>query len=292
MSGCSKECGGGIATGWRFCNKPTQSYGGKECLKSDGSRGTIESTRQLCNTKKCPIHGKWSPWKPYTVCTRRCGGGKQERKRVCGSPSPQYGGSQCPLPDSNGNEGTKRGTIELHTRPCNTMKCDSTFWKEIELITGQRPIRRSSKVLDEALKMRKEYRIDFMVLIEHTSSLHDNNVLQFIKDDRNAAKSKEAGSNFLGVWFNGAVMIVRALVNEETVVYESDPVELNKWTKVSILQIKEHGSYTFTITVNGRREFAMINKKVRVVEGVSLWVSNLKEEEQSGSVRWLSYFHP
>ena len=97
---CFRTCGnGGIMRGWRTCTHPTPANGGKKCLKEDKSRSGYESTVRPCNRKRCPVHGKWSRWEPYTSCTVKCGGGVQRRNRFCNQPLPKYGGSSCLLSD-------------------------------------------------------------------------------------------------------------------------------------------------------------------------------------------------
>lgn len=56
------------------------------------------------------VDGQWSEWKPWTECTRTCGGGVQTRARTCTQPSPAYGGKDC------------EGRID-ETRPCGTDAC-------------------------------------------------------------------------------------------------------------------------------------------------------------------------
>ena len=57
-----------------------------------------------------PVDGQWSEWKPWTECTRSCGGGIQTRARACNNPSPAHGGSDC--------VGRADGA-----RPCNSDLC-------------------------------------------------------------------------------------------------------------------------------------------------------------------------
>ena len=42
-----------------------------------------------------PIDGKWSRWTPYSACSVTCGGGVQQRNRLCDNPPPHNGGSDC-----------------------------------------------------------------------------------------------------------------------------------------------------------------------------------------------------
>ena len=64
------------------------------------------------------VDGQWSEWKPWTECTRTCGGGVQTRARTCTQPSPAYGGKDC------------EGRID-ETRPCGTDACPGKLmWKK------------------------------------------------------------------------------------------------------------------------------------------------------------------
>ena len=41
-----------------------------------------------------PVHGNWSEWTPYTVCSKTCGGIKT-RSRTCTNPAPAFDGIPC-----------------------------------------------------------------------------------------------------------------------------------------------------------------------------------------------------
>uniref|UniRef100_A0A7M5WIZ1 Hemicentin-1 n=1 Tax=Clytia hemisphaerica TaxID=252671 RepID=A0A7M5WIZ1_9CNID len=103
FSSCNKRCGGGLQTRYRSCNNPTPAHGGKSCPGS-------HAHSQSCNTKKCPVNGKWGSWGSYGSCNNKCGGGVQERFRYCNNPAPAHGGSGCP------------GYAKM-VRACNTHKC-------------------------------------------------------------------------------------------------------------------------------------------------------------------------
>lgn len=65
----------------------------------------------LCATKdRQPIDGNWTRWRPWTTCTRKCGGGVQSRLRSCTNPQPSFGGRYCVGKASE-------------ARMCNTQEC-------------------------------------------------------------------------------------------------------------------------------------------------------------------------
>ncbi|XP_057689627.1 adhesion G protein-coupled receptor B1-like isoform X2 [Corythoichthys intestinalis] len=84
-STCSSSCSNGTMQRTRECNGP--SYGGSEC------RGEwIETVG--CFLAECPVDGKWQPWSLWSGCSKTCGGGSQQRNRLCYGPF--FGGDSCP----------------------------------------------------------------------------------------------------------------------------------------------------------------------------------------------------
>lgn len=49
---------------------------------------------QSCQIVPDPVHGNWSEWTPYTVCSKTCGGIKT-RSRTCTNPAPAFDGIPC-----------------------------------------------------------------------------------------------------------------------------------------------------------------------------------------------------
>uniref|UniRef100_A0A8C7X4Z9 Adhesion G protein-coupled receptor B1a n=1 Tax=Oryzias sinensis TaxID=183150 RepID=A0A8C7X4Z9_9TELE len=96
---CSTTCSNGTMKRTRQCNAP--SYGGSEC------KGAWEETTD-CDLGVCPVDGKWQPWSLWSSCTKTCGGGRQQRHRICYGPF--FGGQPCP------------GERE-EVRPCNEKRC-------------------------------------------------------------------------------------------------------------------------------------------------------------------------
>uniref|UniRef100_G3PME3 Adhesion G protein-coupled receptor B1a n=1 Tax=Gasterosteus aculeatus aculeatus TaxID=481459 RepID=G3PME3_GASAC len=98
-SSCSASCSNGTTQRTRECNGP--SYGGSEC------RGEWLETVD-CFLGECPVEGKWQPWSLWSGCSKTCGGGSQQRNRICYGPF--FGGQACP------------GERE-EVRSCNEKRC-------------------------------------------------------------------------------------------------------------------------------------------------------------------------
>ena len=65
------------------------------------------------------VKGNWGEWSVYTKCSKTCGGGKQNRSRLCNNPSPSHGGQNCVMSDGSGNTGNN----ESASRSCNANLC-------------------------------------------------------------------------------------------------------------------------------------------------------------------------
>ena len=57
-----------------------------------------------------PLAGQWSRWTGYSACSVTCGGGEQQKTRLCDNPPPYGGGADC--------VGRDRAT-----RPCAEWDC-------------------------------------------------------------------------------------------------------------------------------------------------------------------------
>ena len=89
-SACTLSCGTGSQSRSRACTNPTPMHGGNDCS------GAVEETLN-CNTQMCPIHGGYSTWSLWTICTLPCGINEyQSRSRTCTEPTPAHGGQDCP----------------------------------------------------------------------------------------------------------------------------------------------------------------------------------------------------
>uniref|UniRef100_A0A8C7XLQ4 Adhesion G protein-coupled receptor B1b n=1 Tax=Oryzias sinensis TaxID=183150 RepID=A0A8C7XLQ4_9TELE len=96
---CSSTCSNGTMQRTRECNGP--SYGGSEC------HGSWKESAN-CFLKECPVDGRWHSWSSWGSCSKTCGGGIQQRQRVCEGPF--FGGEPCP------GEGGEQ-------RRCNDKRC-------------------------------------------------------------------------------------------------------------------------------------------------------------------------
>ena len=74
---CSRTCGTGERTRSRKCS----DYASSKDKNNPCKENLFE--RETCNTQKCPIYTEWSGW---SSCSVTCGGGRQERDRVCIQP--------------------------------------------------------------------------------------------------------------------------------------------------------------------------------------------------------------
>eukprot|EP00795_Rhopilema_esculentum_P001278 gene1278-15663_t len=101
---CNQTCGYGYRHRYRKCDSPAAAHGGRNCS------GTSVDAEGGCNPQVCPIHGGWSEFGPYGVCTQPCGLGKSIRRRYCNNPTPTYGGMDC--------EGSATDSL-----PCNPHQC-------------------------------------------------------------------------------------------------------------------------------------------------------------------------
>lgn len=104
FSRCTDSCGGGKKFRHQTCTNPAPAHGGRDCPTPPRKESRV------CNTKPCPIHGKFTEWSEYSMCTKSCENGTKFRYRNCTNPAPQHGGRKCEGP-----------TLEVVN--CNTHKC-------------------------------------------------------------------------------------------------------------------------------------------------------------------------
>ncbi|XP_058855447.1 adhesion G protein-coupled receptor B2-like isoform X6 [Acipenser ruthenus] len=96
---CSVSCGRGSRMRTRTCSAP--QHGGKAC---EGP----EVQNKLCNIAVCPADGKWGNWNHWSLCSKTCDTGWQQRFRMCQGTGEQ--GYPC---EGSGEE----------VRTCNDKKC-------------------------------------------------------------------------------------------------------------------------------------------------------------------------
>lgn len=104
---CSKTCGNGTTERLRNCSNPVPKNGGKNCSLLGPSK---EIT--TCNEFPCAIHGNFSSWSIFSVCSKSCGNGTKTRTRNCSNPFPKHGGTNCSL----------LGPV-IEVRNCNVFPC-------------------------------------------------------------------------------------------------------------------------------------------------------------------------
>ncbi|KAL3870896.1 hypothetical protein ACJMK2_038927, partial [Sinanodonta woodiana] len=87
-SDCTVTCDNGTTTRTRDCSNPVPAHGGKDCVGN--SRETLH-----CPLYKCPVHGGWSVWGDWSLCSVTCGMGLTHRRRNCDNPTPSHDGNMC-----------------------------------------------------------------------------------------------------------------------------------------------------------------------------------------------------
>ena len=113
---CSTSCGLGFRTRNRTCTDPAPRYGGQNCL------GLDNETRS-CNLGVCPIHGGYSEWSNFSICSQTCGNSTKTRTRICNNPTPSFGGRDCR------ELGPNSDTVLCDTQPC-PVNGNYSHWSE------------------------------------------------------------------------------------------------------------------------------------------------------------------
>jgi len=87
---CDVKCGGGRKYRYRT-NCTTISR------RAADLKYCVNST--ACNLQPClPVAGGFSNWSPWSECSVTCGGGTQQRNRLCTNPRPGNNGTKCKGP--------------------------------------------------------------------------------------------------------------------------------------------------------------------------------------------------
>ncbi|WAR26193.1 HMCN1-like protein, partial [Mya arenaria] len=116
---CSHTCGRGEMLRTRTCTNPAPRGGGQQCVGR-----SIDARR--CEDRKCPVHGGWSDWDPWSSCDSTCGTGKRVRSRACNRPRPDFGGKHCEGGWSQWSYyGPCRAAPCQHGHRLRTRECDS-----------------------------------------------------------------------------------------------------------------------------------------------------------------------
>uniref|UniRef100_W5L1S8 Adhesion G protein-coupled receptor B1 n=1 Tax=Astyanax mexicanus TaxID=7994 RepID=W5L1S8_ASTMX len=116
-SSCSASCSNGTMQRTRECNGP--SYGGSEC------QGEWLQMRD-CFLRECPVDGQWQQWSAWSSCTITCGGGSQQRHRVCYGPF--FGGESCPGDREEVRHCNEKRCPEPH-EICDEENFSNVVWK-------------------------------------------------------------------------------------------------------------------------------------------------------------------
>uniref|UniRef100_A0A8C2KXQ6 Uncharacterized protein n=1 Tax=Cyprinus carpio TaxID=7962 RepID=A0A8C2KXQ6_CYPCA len=66
------------------------------------------------------VHGSWSSWSEFSVCSRTCGGGITYRRRQCNNPRPAFGGTVCKGQDTEAELCNQESTqLEFMSQQCS-----------------------------------------------------------------------------------------------------------------------------------------------------------------------------
>uniref|UniRef100_A0A672FSG5 Adhesion G protein-coupled receptor B1b n=1 Tax=Salarias fasciatus TaxID=181472 RepID=A0A672FSG5_SALFA len=117
-SACSASCSNGTMERTRDCNGP--SYGGSECY---GNPREITN----CFLQECPVDGRWQSWSTWGSCSKTCGGGIQQRQRVCEGPF--FGGEPCPGETGEQRRCNEKRCPEPH-EICPEQNTGDVVWKK------------------------------------------------------------------------------------------------------------------------------------------------------------------
>lgn len=89
----------------RSCNNPAPRNGGKACEgKFFFNQSWISKLIIIINVfvlgptisvTNCTVHGKWTEFGPWSMCSQTCGIAIKTRRRTCGNPAPAHNGRTC-----------------------------------------------------------------------------------------------------------------------------------------------------------------------------------------------------
>ncbi|XP_070371679.1 SCO-spondin isoform X2 [Equus asinus] len=82
------------------CQLHGQLYAPGEVAQLDSCNNcTCISGEMVCTSEPCPVACGWSPWTPWSVCSRSCNVGLRRRFRAGTAPPAAFGGPACQGPD-------------------------------------------------------------------------------------------------------------------------------------------------------------------------------------------------
>ncbi|KXJ24916.1 coadhesin [Exaiptasia diaphana] len=140
MHGPSNKCIMGLALPPMYCNRTSA----RPCVG-------VPNTNYIYKIKtadtKSPQDGNWSPWGPWTSCSKTCGSGTKLRERVCSNPPPENGGKICV------GKKTEEGK-------CTIGKCPSRCRRDLDLALV---LDSSSSIGQSRYKIAKEFLTDLLM---------------------------------------------------------------------------------------------------------------------------------
>ena len=75
------------------------------------------------------VDGRWAIWSDWSTCSTSCGDGQKSRIRICDSPLPKYGGSNCILNNSLVSIIDENGGLkEIESKTCALEYCPGTLY--------------------------------------------------------------------------------------------------------------------------------------------------------------------
>ncbi|CAF4315487.1 unnamed protein product, partial [Rotaria sp. Silwood2] len=80
---CQQETGEKCQCRTRSCTQPKPQFDGEFC---QGNHIEIS---------QCEVHGDWSPWSTWSICSQTCGKKFRSRTRTCTNPKPKNNGRIC-----------------------------------------------------------------------------------------------------------------------------------------------------------------------------------------------------
>ncbi|XP_077160383.1 SCO-spondin-like isoform X2 [Paroedura picta] len=121
-----------------------QRLPGEMFLRHNCSQCVCLDGRVICDSVACPVDCGWSAWSPWTLCSRSCGVGLQQRFRSPSNPAAANGGAPC--------RGDAQEVRECHTACVSEI---SSTWSEWTLWS---PCSKTCFYARDSLGVRKRFR--------------------------------------------------------------------------------------------------------------------------------------